>query len=292
MSPVPLLLTLDLEVAPDHDLEAQAEVLRRLRADCADLPLTIFATADAAARFETNVVDLVRSGHEVGCHGEDHSKQENYRLLSPPAAQAYLQRATVGLTRVLRGHQDALVAFRGPCWTTSRATQRSLVELGYRGDFSVCAQRLDFLTCSGGHLGWLTAPRRAYRPSVRSPYRRGRRDAHPLWVVPMVTHGAPFMSGMLYLLGLPAMKAMFAALLAEARRTGAPIVYLFHSYEFAPWRRGASGAGQSRWHRLYARDRAWRYTANLALLRHLAQHPLTMPITASGYLDALGEPGS
>jgi hypothetical protein len=43
--------------------------------------------------------------------------------------------------------------------------------------------------------------------------------------------GVPFLSGILYLAGVSFMQALFRALLAEARRTGRPIVYLFHSYE-------------------------------------------------------------
>jgi len=53
-SRIPLLVTMDLEVAGDHDLAEQAAILERLCVDLRRLalPITIFATADAAVKFE------------------------------------------------------------------------------------------------------------------------------------------------------------------------------------------------------------------------------------------------
>ena len=57
-SQVPLLLTMDLELAPDHDLAAQGSILDELREvfERTGLRLTIFATATAAEASRLNYI--------------------------------------------------------------------------------------------------------------------------------------------------------------------------------------------------------------------------------------------
>jgi hypothetical protein len=45
-----VLVTVDVEIAPDHHLDEQGQVLDRLRTDLRDLPTTWFCTAVAAER--------------------------------------------------------------------------------------------------------------------------------------------------------------------------------------------------------------------------------------------------
>jgi len=79
------------------------------------------------------------------------------------------------------------------------------------------------------NIGWLTAPRRPYRPHSDNPFRRG--DV-PLWEVPVSAAILPFISSTMAVLGVPLMKLFFNLLYAEARLTGKPIVYLIHPTEF------------------------------------------------------------
>ena len=70
-SGIPLLVTMDLEVAADHDLAEQSAILERLRVDLGRLalPITIFTTANAAVTFEGPLRALARAGHEVAFMG-------------------------------------------------------------------------------------------------------------------------------------------------------------------------------------------------------------------------------
>ena len=273
---VPLLITLDLEIAQDHDLGEQQSVLSTLGADLATTPITVFVTGDAVERFAEPVRELAADGHEFGCHGLTHFPDEDFCRMPPTRVRSVLEESTA---RIVRTTGQRVRVFRGPRMATSADTQRALVDLGYAADFSVCPQRLDLLNCRGAHPGWLTAPRVAYRASANSPYRRG---SLPLTVVPLNAIGIPLISGSLFLFGLAAMKFLFRCLLAEARLTGAPLVYLFHSYEFT---RYLGGGKRPAHHRLYVRDPAHRLALHRQFLHFMLAQPGVVPVTASTFLD-------
>ena len=100
-----------------------------------------------------------------------------------------------------------------------------------------------------------------------------------MWVVPMRCFGAPFVSALTYLAGVTFAKRFFSALLSESRRTAAPIVYLFHSYEFTRRIEGNPNHGPA-YHRLYLGNRDERYHRNLRLLEHMARSDEVRPVRA------------
>ena len=278
---VPLLITMDLELAPDHDLVEQREVLDRLRVDLDELgvPLTIFCTANAAERFAPEVRRLRGAGHEIACHGLHHTAEEDYRRMSPARTRSAIGEATRRLAAV-SGERPR--SFRGPRMTTSATTQEALTDHGYEADFSVCPRRLDIVTCRGGHWAWLVAPRVQYTPSHASPFRRGDR---PLLVVPLSALGLPLLSGTVYLFGLRATLRLYSRLHRDAcRSAGAPLVYLFHSYEFT---RLTARGGQPLHHRLYGRDRQRRYAQHIELLTAMCAAKVR-PMTAHSYVTNVG----
>ena len=278
--PVKLIVTLDLEFAPDHEASAQREVLERLHLDLERLrlPVTIFTTADAARVFRLPLAKLRDAGHEIGCHGRHHRfPGDDFSRMSEAEAALALQQAGDGIQRALDVRPRC---FRGPWWTTSAATQSALIALGYRADFSVCPQRLDFFRTRGGTARWLTAPRGAYHPAPHSPFRRG---SSPLLEVPLSCLGVPFIAGIAHLAGLGAGLALLRALQIEARLTGRPIVYLFHSYELCP--RASAIADRRPWlQRLYATDPEQRYQRNLALLEAMRAAQGVEPLTGSAFV--------
>jgi peptidoglycan/xylan/chitin deacetylase (PgdA/CDA1 family) len=274
--PVPLLVTVDVEIAPDHHQDEQERILDKLREDLSGFPATWFCTATAAEQFSEPLQRLARSRHEIGCHGLDHSPNDDYRHMARDRAHRTINEAT---ERIVTALGQRPLCFRGPRMTTSRQTQSALVANGYQADFSVCAQRIDLLTCGGASAFWLTTPRGAYHPATESPFRRGEL---PLWVVNLSSLGIPYLSGILYLAGLSLMQVLFRALLTEARLTNSPIVYLFHSYEFTQ----LLYRDRLPWHqRAYIGDRERRYQMNLALLNHMRASPDVCPMTASTFLE-------
>jgi hypothetical protein len=276
---VPLLVTVDVEIAHDRDVALQRAVLERLAIEWAGLPATWFCTATAAEAFSAPLRALARRGHAIGCHGLDHGAWEDYRRLDRQTAGATLRTATDRIERAL-GVRPVL--FRGPRMTTSAATQDILVGLGYLADFSVSARRFDPFAASAYQFEWLRVPPSPYRPSAADPFRPGHR---PLVVVPLSGHGAPFVSGMLYIVGQRAMRRFGRSLAARAARAEAPLVYLFHSYEFT----GLATADHRPWHhRLYRRDPEERYRLNAALLRWLVGDLGLEASSATQYLSARG----
>jgi peptidoglycan/xylan/chitin deacetylase (PgdA/CDA1 family) len=278
---LPFLITLDLELARDHDPDEQLEVLARLRGDLGALGArtTVFATAEAAELFDAELREWLDQGHEIGCHGLDHAPEEDYRRAPLATARAWIAEASERIERALGSRPRS---FRGPRMETSAATQQALLAEGYLADFSVCAGRFDAIACRSFAPGWLRAPRTPYRPSWDSPFRRG---TFPLWVVPTTAFGVPFSSGVRYLAG-PWLFAGFARFLAlETRLRGGALVYLFHSYEFA--RRTAPLDDRPWYQRLYPRDPRRRYRAHLRLLEDLLAQPDIEPLPAIEYLERL-----
>jgi hypothetical protein len=81
------------------------------------------------------------------------------------------------------------------------------------------------------------------------------------------------------------MRRFGRSLAARAARAEAPLVYLFHSYEFT----GLATADHRPWHhRLYRRDPEERYRLNAALLRWLVGDLGLEASSATQYLSARG----
>jgi len=288
-SQVPLLLTMDLELAPDHDLAAQRSILDELREtlEQTGLRLTIFATATAAEAFSSELHRLQLSGHEIGCHGLTHARDEDFRRMSANQIEGCIREATARITEVMGTKPRC---FRGPRMTTSVATQQCLIEFGYWADFSVCPQRLDFLTCRGGDIGWLRAPRVPYRPSTNSAYRRGNL---PIWVIPSSSIGLPFISGIGYLFGESVLSMLYRILLFEASRRGNAIVYLFHSYEFTPFLGWGPFFEQPFHHSFYIKSHHRRFLLHKRMFERMMFGQKICSIRASeyiaNYLGGIGE---
>jgi polysaccharide deacetylase len=276
---VPLLVTVDVEIAHDRDLAHQRAMLERLAIDWAGLPATWFCTATAAETFSAPLRTLARQGHTIGCHGLEHGAWEDYRTFDREAVAGALRSAT---DRIERAIGVRPLVFRGPRMTTSATTQDVLVGLGYRADFSVSAHRFDPFAASAYQLQWLRMPPTPYQPSVVSPFQRGDRA---LVVVPLSGLGAPFLSGVLYIVGQQAMRTFGRSLAERAARGGAPLVYLLHSYEFT----GLAMADLRPWHhRLYRRDPEQRYRLNVEFVRWLIGDLGLQAVSASQFLSAKG----
>jgi peptidoglycan/xylan/chitin deacetylase (PgdA/CDA1 family) len=278
---IPLLVTMDLEIAADHDGGEQRRALtllgdifhgRGVRA-------TIFTTLTAAETFASEVRMLAAQGHEIGCHGVDHADGEDYRRMPFGEACGRIAIATEGIERAVGIRPRT---FRGPRMTTSASTQRALIDLGYRGDLSVCSRRLDFFNSRGATLAALGAPLEPYRPADTSATRKGR---VPIAVIPLSGLGVPFLSGVLFTAGLGASRAIFRLLRAEAERHTRAIVFSFHSYELA----GRLRPGGGKWlHRLYLQDREERRRRLEALLDSMVSDPEVLSLTASELIERTG----
>jgi Polysaccharide deacetylase len=282
---IPLLITMDLEVAYDHDIDEQQDILAKIQEDLLklQLPITVFTTSEAARIFRDGLKSLKDCGNEIGCHGWNHDTSENYRMMTSDYISRNITSSTSFIEDIVKYRP---VSFRGPGMSTSTETQRILLENGYTSDYSVCSQRIDFFNSIGWNAKWLSSPRLPYHPSEKSPYTRGNL---PIWVIPLSCIGLPFISGILYLFGTEFMKFFARMLIRESMTTGKPIVYLFHSYEFCSYTRHRKEtevqkrAGKKTLHRLYAQDIRKRYNDNLDLLKYMSSIDSICPFTAKSY---------
>jgi hypothetical protein len=289
---IPLLVTMDLEYASDHNENEQRIILEKLCNDLKSikLPITIFVTSEFANKFPEETIYIYDSGNEIGCHGLNHSRSENYKKIGEEKISHYLTTASKNIQNKI---QEKPVCFRGPGMSTSPTTQKILIKNGYIADFSVCSQRIDFFNSMGGDIRWLFAPRYPYNPSVSNPYIKG--DL-PIWVIPLSSFIVPFMSGSLYLFGLNFMKRFFNLLVKESIKKNKPIIYLFHSYEFTKFT-GTPNKNQFNKnhyrskrpiiHRVYRSDIVKRYKANLELLKYMLSFDTICPYTGKKFCERL-----
>jgi peptidoglycan/xylan/chitin deacetylase (PgdA/CDA1 family) len=114
--------------------------------------------------------EIKKLGHAIGCHGLNHTPEEDFRGLVQREQFAILRQATQILEDTLG---TAVKTFRAPQFSLSKNTLSILAQLGYQADLSVTPQRLAFLSSTPWSLAGMRAPRSPYRPHRSSPYRRG-----------------------------------------------------------------------------------------------------------------------
>lgn len=281
----PLLITMDLEIAYDHIIHQQVDILDRLNADMVAIgaPMTTFTTAESTKIFSDKIRMLHDSGHEIGCHGKTHSIDENFEKMSLKEAKAVLDESTQTLKNITGQSPQS---FRGPRMETSLATQRALIDLGYESDYSVSSRRIYIPP----KPKLFFAPQKPYYSHEKSPHRRG---STTLLNVPLTSFFAPFLSGLLYIVGLKMMKRIFDFYYQLCTFERRPIVYLFHSYE------GTDGLNEdelikSRSSNAYfsekpIRQKLYRFSAeekyllNIELLRYMTNYRNIRPMTASSF---------
>ncbi|MDF2956350.1 MAG: Peptidoglycan/xylan/chitin deacetylase [Candidatus Alkanophagales archaeon MCA70_species_2] len=171
-------------------------------------------------------VELVKEhGHEVGCHGYDHSPHRAFDLLSYKEQLNDLKKAKAAIESVA----GKIVSFRAPALRINEDTVRALEETGFRTDSSVCSQRFDgpFTFGSKRKLKWLFAPRRPYMLSYDSVVKPGNSK---ILEIPVSAFLFPYIGTMMRVSPLIT-RILRKYLYHESKNTGKPIVFLFHPNE-------------------------------------------------------------
>lgn len=289
---VSILVTWDIDPFLDVTIQDKKAALTQTRQLLTDhqIESTLFLPAKMAEALGSEIQALIQDGHEIGCHGLTHGDEEDYNRMSEDMQRAYICEATEVLREVAG---RSISSFRGPRMKTSHLTQSVLAERGYTADCSVASQRIDFISSNLVNLGWIIAPRLPYRPSHRSAFRKGDQD---IWVVPLSAVVVPFISSALYILKTRFMKAVFRILYMESQRTGKPIVYLIHPFEFAPSTlrhepEGLSFMQEIRTHGFLVRERfleknhCERFRMNVELFKYMKSFPNVQFRTVRQYVS-------
>lgn len=166
--------------------------------------------------------ELTALGHSIGCHGLNHTPDEDLRSLPPAKEFALLSEATRVLEDALGSH---VTSFRAPVFRLSNNTLRLLADLGYQADLSVTPQRLSLLSSSPWCFQWMWAPRAPYRPHRKTPYRRGTVN---LIEIPTSCVLLPFAHATMTGIRSRGMSAMLKILAWEGRHFNRVLVLLLH----------------------------------------------------------------
>jgi peptidoglycan/xylan/chitin deacetylase (PgdA/CDA1 family) len=171
-------------------------------------------------------VELVRDhGHEIGCHGYDHSSQRAFDLLGYEEQVNELKKAK----NVIEPVAGRITSFRAPALRINEDTVRALEETGFSSDSSIASQRFDgpFTFGAAEKLKWLRAPRKPYMLSYESVVRQGNSG---VLEVPISAFVFPFIGTVMRVSPL-ILKMLRKYLYYESKNTGKPIVFLYHPNE-------------------------------------------------------------
>ena len=168
---IPTLITLDVHEHP-HLNSVLLTSAGYFSGACTRV--TYFVPSGLLARYpglSSVLRELRKAGHSIGCHGLNHTPDEDLRGLSFGEEFALLSKATRVMEDALG---EPITSFRAPVFRLSNNTLPILSALGYKTDLSVTPQRLSLLSSTPWCFQWLRAPRAPYHPHKSSPFRRGQ----------------------------------------------------------------------------------------------------------------------
>jgi len=183
-----------------------------------------YTTAKYAELQPESLKILLREGHEIGCHGYDHS--ELYDSMNYQAQLSILTKSK----RIIEDEiEDKICSFRAPALRINKYTVKALEDAGFLTDSSVASQRFDGPFTSGAKkkLKWLFADRNPYMMSYFKPYKKGKSNILEIPVTAMVW---PFIGTHMRI--SPFITSLFQkCFMWESKFTGKPLVFLFHPNE-------------------------------------------------------------
>ena len=113
------------------------KVLELLRRE--GVPVTCFTTGEVAERYPDAVREILRGGHELGCHGHTHRR---FDKMGEADAAAEIERSSL----VLRGFGAPVTSFRAPNLQFPNAYFPLLEASGYRRDSSQAPYKTAYYT--------------------------------------------------------------------------------------------------------------------------------------------------
>ena len=186
---------------------------------------TFYFTGKMAEMFPESIELVMEHGHEIGCHGYDHSPEKAFDLFNYEEQVNELKRAK----RVIEDVAGRIESFRAPMLRINEETVRALEETGFTSDSSICPQRFDGPLTFGSKkkLKWLVAPRKPYMISHDSVVKSGSSN---ILEIPISAAIFPFI-GTTMRISPFITKLVQKYLYHESKKTGKPIVFLFHPNE-------------------------------------------------------------
>src|SRR3972149_7164907 len=128
-----------------------------------DIKSTFYFTGEIAELVPEAIELVLDHGHEIGCHGYDHSPHRAFDSMVLEEQVVELNRAKAAIECIAGKIYD----FRAPMLRINENTIRALEQTGFNTDSSIASQRFDGPLTFGSKrkLKWLVAPRFPYYPS-------------------------------------------------------------------------------------------------------------------------------
>lgn len=190
-----------------------------------DIKCTFYFTGRMAEMVPEAVELVVEHGHDIGCHGYDHSSDRAFDLMGLEEQIAEMTKAK----DVLEGLAGKISDFRAPALRINEYTIKALEQTGFNTDSSIASQRFDGPLTFGSKkkLKWLVAPRFPYHPSYDSIVKKGNSK---ILEIPLSAFVFPYI-GTTMRVSPVILKFLEKFMFAESMRTEKPIVFLFHPNE-------------------------------------------------------------
>ncbi|MDY6865408.1 MAG: polysaccharide deacetylase family protein [Halobacteriota archaeon] len=190
-----------------------------------DIQSTFYFTGKMAEILPESLELVKEHGHEIGCHGYDHSPDKAFDLLSYEEQIYELQEAKKAIEPIA----GTITSFRAPALRTNKFTVKALEDSGFSTDSSVAPQRFDGPLTFGSKkkLRWILAPRKPFFSSYDSLTKKGDSNILELPISAMML---PFI-GTTMRVSPTVTRLLKRYLYMESKMTDKPIVFLFHPNE-------------------------------------------------------------
>jgi len=125
-----------------------------------EIRATFYFTGTFAKYFPEAVLEVLRQGSEVGCHGYSHLYSHAFDVM--PIDQQYSH--LLNAKKILEDIAGKIVSFRAPALRLNSNTVKILKHLDFNTDSSVAPQRFDGPLTSGSlnKLSWILSKRKPY----------------------------------------------------------------------------------------------------------------------------------
>jgi len=188
---------------------------------------TFYFTGYIAKLIPDVVKMIIDDGHEVGCHGLSHKKEDGFDVMPLEKQIDHLTKSKHILEDI---SNQQVISFRAPALRVNNDTVVALLESGFMIDSSVASQRFDMFMSFGGakKLNWLTAPRLPYTTSKTNIFKSG--DSK-LVEVPLSATLLPYLGTTMRI--FPFLTSIQKRILnIETNFNNKPIVFDIHPNEF------------------------------------------------------------
>jgi hypothetical protein len=204
-----------------------------------DVSSTFYFTGMFAEQSPESVELVKEHGHEIGCHGYDHSPLRSFDILDYNEQVLELKKAKKAIEPIA----GKLRAFRAPALRINNDTIKALDNMGFTSDSSVASQRFDGPLTFGSRkkLKWLAAPRKPYYLSYDSSIKKGNSGVLEVPISALVT---PYI-GTTMRVSPTITKIIEKFLFFEAHKTEKPVVFLFHPNECLDYSADATATRRS-----------------------------------------------